>query len=158
MVPGFSIVPALTVEDFTAVGMLFERYAAALPIDLGYQDFAAELAGLPGKYAPPGGALLLARGGDKEPLGCVGLRPSSRGCCEMKRLYILPAARELGLGLALTVAVTEEARQLGYRKLQLDTLSTMTTAQALYKQLGFERIAAYYDPTPSGTVFMSLGL
>lgn len=158
MTQDFTIGPASTREDLQAINTLFEGYAASLPVDLDYQDFASELSGLPGKYAPPRGALLLARGDGGAPLGCVGLRPLSADCCEMKRLFILPAARGLGLGRALTIAVIDEARRLGYGELRLDTLASMTAAQALYLNLGFERIAPYYAPTPAGTVFMSLKL
>jgi ribosomal protein S18 acetylase RimI-like enzyme len=158
MTQGFTIGPASTREDLQAINALFEGYAASLPVDLDYQDFASELSGLPGKYAPPRGALLLAHGDGGAPLGCVGLRPLSADCCEMKRLFILPAARGLGLGRALTVAVIDEARRLGYGELRLDTLASMTAAQALYVNLGFEQIAPYYAPTPAGTVFMSLKL
>lgn len=76
----------------------------------------------------------------------------------MKRLFILPAARGLGLGRALTEAVIDRARRPGYRQLRLDTLGSMTAAQALYRSMGFERITPYYAPTPEGTVFMALGL
>jgi ribosomal protein S18 acetylase RimI-like enzyme len=76
----------------------------------------------------------------------------------MKRLFLEPGARGLGLGGAMTEAVIETAKQLGYRELRLDTLPTMTAAMALYAQMGFERIGPYYAPTPSGTVFMALGL
>jgi len=128
-------------------------------VDLGYQDFAAELAGLPGKYAPPAGALLLARGADGAALGCVGLRPLSvRGACEMKRLYLAPAARGLGLGRALAEAVVEAARAAGYVELRLDTLPTMAEAIGLYAALRFEQTEAYYAPTPEGTIFMRLRL
>lgn len=158
MTQGFTIGPASAREDLQAINALFEGYAASLPVDLDYQDFTSELSGLPGKYAPPRGALLLAHGDDGAPLGCVGLRPLAADCCEMKRLFILPAARRLGLGRALTVAVIDEARRLGYGELRLDTLASMTAAQALYVNLGFEQIAPYYAPTPAGTVFMSLKL
>jgi len=155
----FTIVPARTGEDLRAVAALFADYAAALPVDLAYQDFAAELAGLPGKYAAPRGALLLARGRDGAVLGCVGLRPIDLPeCCEMKRLYLLPAARGMGLGRVLTEAVITEAKRLGYRELRLDTLASMRAAQALYARLGFVRIEPYYQPTPPGTVFMALAL
>jgi ribosomal protein S18 acetylase RimI-like enzyme len=139
-----------------AVAALFGGYAESLAVDLPYQDFAAELAGLPGKYAPPMGALLLARGPDGGALGCVALRPiAPQGCCEMKRLFLLPAARGMGLGKALAEAAIAEAKRLGYRELRLDTLPTMQTAQHLYEQLGFRRIAPYYGPVPAGTVFMA---
>ena len=159
MAAGFHIAPVRTADDLAATAALFAGYAASLPVDLAYQDFDAELAALPGKYAPPLGDLLLARDDAGAPLGCVGLRPiPPDGCCEMKRLFLLPAARGLGLGRAMTQAVIGTARQLGYRELRLDTLPTMTTAMRLYDQLGFERIGAYYQPTPPGTVFMALRL
>lgn len=148
-----------TADDLRATARLFEAYARSLPVDLGYQDFASELASLPGKYAPPRGTLLLARGADGRALGCVGLRPlEAEGCCEMKRLYIDPQARGTGLGRALAEAVVERARALGYRQLRLDTLATMTSAIGLYRQMGFIDIAPYYAPTPPGTIFLALDL
>ena len=159
MTTGFQIAPARAPADLAAVAELFAGYAASLPVDLGYQDFDGELAALPGKYAPPAGELFLARDAAGAPLGCVGLRPlPDAGCCEMKRLFLLPAARGLGLGRALTERVVDQARRRGYRELRLDTLAGMTTAQALYEKRGFERIAPYYAPTPEGTVFMALKL
>lgn len=159
MTAGFHIAPARTAADLAAVAELFAGYAASLPVDLGYQDFDGELAGLPGKYAPPAGELFLARDAAGAPLGCVGLRPlADDGACEMKRLFLLPVARGLGLGRALTQAVVAHARTRGYRELRLDTLASMTAAQALYGDMGFERIDPYYAPTPEGTVFMRLGL
>ncbi len=155
----FNIQAVRTEEDLVAVAELFELYAASLPIDLGYQDFGAELAALPGKYAPPQGELLLARDPAGTPLGCVGLRPiPPEGCCEMKRLFLRPGARGLGLGKALTHAVIEEARRRGYARLRLDTLPTMSAAIGLYEQMGFLRVDPYYEPTPAGTIFMSLDL
>lgn len=154
-----TISPVRTSDDLRATAELFAAYAASLPVDLGYQDFGAELASLPGKYAPPQGELLLARGRDGAALGCVGLRPiSPEGCCEMKRLYLAPAARGTGLGRALAEAVVATAKDIGYRELRLDTLATMTAAIALYERMGFVRIAPYYGPTPAGTVFMALAL
>jgi len=159
MAAAFDIRPVRTRADLKATAELFRDYAAGLPIDLGYQDFAAEVAALPGKYAPPGGELLIARGADEAALGCAGLRPLlQEGCCEMKRLFVLPAARGLGVGRALAEAVILEARRRGYRELRLDTLSSMSAAIGLYEQLGFARIGAYYAPTPAGTVFMGVGL
>ena len=159
MAATFDIRPVRTLEDLQAVVGLFAGYAASLPVDLGYQDFDAELAGLPGKYTPPAGELLLARDPEGEALGCVGLRPIPfEGCCEMKRLFLLPTARGLGLGRALADAVIETARQRGYRELRLDTLPSMQAAISLYGQMGFERIAPYYAPTPEGTIFMRLTL
>lgn len=154
----FEITRARTADDVATVARLFRDYAASLPVDLGYQDFEAELAALPGKYAPPTGELLLARDASGKVLGCVGLRPLEGEACEMKRLYLLPASRGRGVGKALAGAVVEAARGLGYRELRLDTLASMTTAAALYERMGFERIAPYYAPTPPGTIFMRLAL
>lgn len=159
MPAGFQIAPARSRQDLAAVADLFAGYAASLPVDLGYQDFAAELAGLPGKYAPPAGELLLARDAAGAALGCVALRPlPADGACEMKRLFLAPAARGLGLGRALAGAIVEAARARGYRELRLDTLPGMTAALALYEQMGFRRIAPYYAPTPDGTIFLALTL
>ena len=150
---------ALTDDDVRTVARLFAEYATSLPINLDYQDFSGELARFPGKYSAPGGALFLAINASGSALGCVGLRPIDKpGCCEMKRLYLLPAARGLGLGRALTTALIDEAKRLGYQSLLLDTLPTMSAANALYQQIGFTRIEPYYAPTPSGTVFMALTL
>ena len=159
MPSAFEISPAVTAADLAEVARLFDAYAASLPVDLAYQDFAGELAGLPGKYAPPAGALLLARDNAGEAIGCVGLRPlSDPGACEMKRLYVAPAGRGLGLGRALMQAVTDQARRLGYREMRLDTLPTLTAAQSLYRQGGFVPMPAYYHTPVEGTVFLRLDL
>ncbi|MDP3852081.1 GNAT family N-acetyltransferase [Phenylobacterium sp.] len=151
--------PVRTPDDLQATAALFEAYARSLPIDLGYQDFAVELASLPGKYAPPRGELLLARDAAGQALGCVGLRPlAAEGCCEMKRLYLAPEARGTGLGRALAQAIVGQARKIGYSELRLDTLATMTSAIGLYGQMGFAEVGPYYAPTPPGTVFMALWL
>jgi ribosomal protein S18 acetylase RimI-like enzyme len=145
--------------DLPAIASLFRAYAASLPISLDYQDFDAELAALPGKYAPPKGALILARNDAGAAIGCVALRPFDEdGVCEMKRLYVAPNGRGTGLGRQLAQAVIEAARAASYREMRLDTLPTMTSAIALYEQLGFTRIGAYYDTPIEETVFMSLKL
>ena len=152
----FHIAPVTEPTGLAAIAQLFASYAASLDVDLGYQDFAAELASLPGKYAPPRGALLLARGADATPLGCVALRALDvAGCCEMKRLYVSPEARGLGLGRALIAAISAEAVRLGYRDMRLDTLPSMTEAIALYEQTGFVPIAPYYDTPIIGTRFFA---
>jgi len=144
--------------DLPALTSLFRAYAASLPIDLGYQGFDGELVSLPGKYAPPAGALLIARDAAGAALGCVAMRPLETEICEMKRLYVAPAGRGQGLGKALTLAVIEAARTSGYREMRLDTLPSMADAQKLYRALGFTEIAPYYDTPIAGTVFMSLKL
>jgi len=157
--PHFRIEPARTARELDAVRELFAAYAASLPVELDYQDFGSEIADLPGKYAPPGGELLLAWGAGERPVACIGLRPLEAGkTCEMKRLYVMPEARSFGLGKALTDAVIEVARQRSYSTLRLDTLPTMATAARLYETRGFREIDAYYGPVPAGTIFMELDL
>jgi ribosomal protein S18 acetylase RimI-like enzyme len=150
----FTIAPVAGAVDLDDARMLFRAYAASLPVDLGYQDFASELATLPGKYRAPAGALLLARARTGTAIGCVGVRSLAEGVCEMKRLYVDPAARGLGLGRALMDAVVAEAARLGYREIRLDTLPTMTAAIAMYRGAGFEPVAPYYDTAPAGTIFL----
>jgi ribosomal protein S18 acetylase RimI-like enzyme len=151
----FVIAPVRTTDDLAATVGLFRAYAASLDVDLSYQDFAAELDAMPGKYAPPAGDLLLARDSDNIPVGCVGLRPiDPAGCCEMKRLYVSPAGRGVGLGRNLVDAVVTVAERIGYREMRLDTLPSMAGAQALYRRLGFEVMAPYYDTPVVGTLFM----
>lgn len=121
------------------------------------QGFERELAALPGCYAQPDGRLLLAVDG-AENAGCVALRPLSNGGCEMKRLYVRPSHRSQGIGRQLALAIIEEARKIGYRKMKLDTISTMAEAIALYRSLGFRETEPYtHNPIP-GAVFFSLGL
>jgi len=154
----FAIRPARSTADLRAAAALFGEYAQGLGVDLAYQDFAAEVATLPGKYAPPEGELLIASGVDGEALGCVGLRPLGDGRCEMKRLYVPPAARRLGVGAALIAAIVAKAAAIGYREIWLDTLPQMTRAQSLYRQAGFTPIAPYYDTPVEGTAFLGLTL
>ncbi len=152
----FQILPVRPRRDLRAAASLFRAYATSLPIDLAYQGFEEEVAALPGKYAPPSGALLLARRADGEAIGCVALRAiEPEGCCELKRLYVSPEGRGLGLGRALVTAILAEAAQLGYREIRLDTLPTMTGALALYRKAGFEPTAPYYDTPITGTVFLA---
>ena len=136
---------------------LFEEYAAALEIDLGYQGFADELAGLPGLYAPPRGRLLIAWVGD-EAAGCVALRPLAKDVCEMKRLYARPRQRGSGIGKQLAEAIIAEARQIGFAIMRLDTVPKLGAATRLYESLGFVRRDAYYETPVVGTMFMEMVL
>jgi len=140
-----------------ATRAIFREYADSLAVDLCFQSFDDELAGLPGEYAPPQGHLLLARV-NGEVAGCVALRPlpdcDYANACEMKRLYVRPAFRRLGLGRVLAQAVMDEAQRMGYSAVLLDTLDEMEAARGLYATLGFEEIAPYYFNPIAGAHYL----
>jgi putative acetyltransferase len=138
-------------EHVPTVRALFEEYAAALGVDLGFQDFERELAELPGEYVPPDGRLLLALG--PEPAGCVALRPFAPGVCEMKRLYVRRTYRGSGLGRLLAEAIIDAGRDAGYERMRLDTLPSMAAARGLYRSLGFVEIEAYRHNPIHGTSY-----
>jgi putative acetyltransferase len=148
---------AASPADMETARALFVEYQEALGISLCFQNFDAELAGLPGAYAAPEGRLLLAFA-DARPAGCVALRKLDDGICEMKRLWVRPAFRGARLGRRLVEAVLAEARAAGYRAVRLDTLPSMREAQALYVSLGFIDIPPYNDHPIAGTRFMELAL
>jgi|SRR3989304_1204629 len=144
-------------EDIELVKTLFVEYADSLGFDLSFQNFKEELAGLPGDYAEPAGCLILAKYKD-QPAGCVAMRKLSDGICEMKRLYVRPKFRGLGIGRKLAEAIISEARRIGYACMRLDTTPSMEAARALYTSLGFREISPYrYNPI-EGAVFMELSL
>ena len=144
-------------DETALVAELFREYADSLEVDLSFQGFEAELAALPGEYAPPRGALLVALGG-AETAGCVGIRPLDGDACELKRLYVRPAFRAGGLGRALTLAAIEEARRLRYARMLLDTLPSMGAARRLYRSLGFRETEPYRFNPVEGTQFLELEL
>jgi len=159
MTIGFTIRPVSSDAHLKVAAGLFEAYAASLPIDLSHEGFAEEVTGLPGEYAPPAGALLLALDSAGEAAGCVGLRPLPiHGACEMKRLYVAPACRGLGVGKALGAAIVREAKNVGYSTMYLDTLPSMKAAQSLYRVLGFKQTSPYYHASFDRMVFYRLGI
>jgi len=143
--------------DMAVVRVLFQEYAQGLGFDLCFQNFDQELAELPGRYAPPAGGIWLAWLGGM-PAGCVALRPLGEGRCEMKRLYVRPAYAGQGLGRGLAEAAVAGARQRGYLAIRLDTLTSMTAANALYKKLGFTPIAPYCANPLAGALYYELTL
>ena len=154
---GVEVRAAHSAADWFQARQMVQAYARSLAIDLSFQDFQQELAHLEAVYGPPGGALLLAAEAGHR-LGCVGIRRLSDHDSEMKRLYVAPEARGRGVGQRLAAAAIDAAVQLGYRRMLLDTLPSMSAAQALYRRLGFAPIPAYRFNPVAGTVFMALEL
>jgi GNAT superfamily N-acetyltransferase len=177
--PPFQIRHATSPTDLSSIRTLFTSYVSWLDIDLTFQNFAQELASLPGLYAPPTGCLLLAVLDSGEAAGCVALRPlpSSKipplnptsaaseetkeagegvktKTCEVKRLFLTSSSRGLGIGLALVEAVISEAENLGYEEMKLDTLPRMVGARKLYESVGFVECERYYETPLEGTMFL----
>jgi putative acetyltransferase len=146
------ILPAAA-QDLADVRSLFGEYSRLVAEALCFQNFDQELEALPGLYAPPGGALLIARDGAKA-AGCVALRRLDGGSGEMKRMYVRDAYRGTGLGRRLALAVIDEARKRNYSRVVLDTLPKLAPAIALYRDLGFRETAPYLaSPTPGAICF-----
>lgn len=144
-------------QEIELVRSLFREYADSLGIDLCFQDFEQELAGLPGDYAPPAGRLYLAYQ-DQQPAACVGLRKIGEGICEMKRLYVRPLYRGQGIGRQLVLTLVKDARALGYSRMRLDMLPSMKRALELYKTIGFKPIDPYRSNPVPGAMFLELNL
>jgi GNAT superfamily N-acetyltransferase len=151
------IVPCQTQGQIEQVRRLFREYNDFLGVDLSFQGFEQELEGLPGPYAPPSGALLLAEG-PAGVAGCVGLRKLQEGICEMKRLFVRPGFRRSGLGRKLAVRIIEKAIEMGYLTMRLDTLDKLTEAIGLYEALGFAAISPYYPNPLPGVTYWELDL
>ena len=152
------LIQAGSAEEIASARKLFKEYAAGLGIDLCFQSFEKELAELPGGYAPPAGRLLVALDEDQN-AGCVALRKIVDGVCEMKRLYVRPEFRGIGLGHTLAEAIILAAREIGYQHMKLDTLpGVMDRAIAMYRSFGFKEIGPYYSNPVEGALFMELEL
>ncbi len=154
---GFEIRRSSAGEAMTVASELFYEYANQLGFSLDFQDFEAEVQALPGEYALPRGALFVAWVGGRA-AGCVGLRPLDSETCEMKRLYVRPEYRDRGVGRALAERVVEEAKALGYRRMRLDTVGSMTAALGLYRSMGFREIPAYRFNPVEGAVYLEVSL
>lgn len=159
--PLVELMTPTTPELLEATRAIFRDYAQSLDVDLCFQNFDAELAALPGEYAPTQGALLLALVGG-EVAGCGALRRLSdvdyANACEMKRLYVRPSYRQFGLGRLLAQALMDRGRQAGYSVMLLDTLDEMEAARGLYASLGFENIPPYYFNPIAGAHYLKAEL
>lgn len=144
-------------NDIDAVKELFCEYTTWLGMDLSFQNYNEELDSLPGKYAPPMGRLYIALC-DGDIAGCVAVRPFDDGRCELKRLYIRPRFRGLGLAGMLTRQAIDDSKSLKYKKMLLDTRDTMESANALYRKLGFYTIDPYYHNPYPGINYYCLDL
>lgn len=142
----FNILEACSTAQVQQVQSLLRDYVATSLVDLSSQHIDAEIVGLPGDYAPPTGALFLAVNTDGKPAGCVAIHKFGKpGDAEMKRLFVAPSYRGLGLGRALVKTAVEHAEQMGFSRLVLDTMPKMDAAIAAYEGLGFQRIDPYWD-------------
>lgn len=150
-------VTAHDIDNLEHIKHLFREYANWLNVDLSFQHFEEEVAQLPGAYQSPGGALILAKV-DGQVAGCVAVRPFDNTTAEMKRLFVRDAFKGHGVGRALAAAAVTESKALGYKRILLDTMTSMRPAIDLYTSLGFQPIAAYYDNPISNAVYLSLML
>ncbi|MEE4114489.1 MAG: GNAT family N-acetyltransferase [Desulfobacteraceae bacterium] len=148
-----NIAQATTPSQIQTIRDLFREYEAFLQVDLCFQRFEEELASLPGRYAPPQGALLLASAAGQA-AGCVAMRPLVQGVCEMKRLYVRPPHLGRGVGKKLALRVIERARTAGYVKMRLDTLEKLKPALSLYTGLGFQPCRPYYENPLDGVIYL----
>ena len=154
-----TILQAGTPDQIATARELMIAYATALGFDLCFQNFDEEMRALPGKYAPPGGRILLAFWNDQA-AGVVAMRPLPEpGVCEMKRLYVHPGFRGKSVGRVLAEKIIAEARGIGYQRMRLDTIQgKMDQAISLYRRLGFVEIAPYYETPVRETLFLELTL
>jgi putative acetyltransferase len=159
--PSVVLITPASAEDWRETRDIFTEYARSLAVDLCFQGFDEELAQLPGDYAPPRGALLLAKV-EGVVAGCCALRPLDAAdypnASEMKRLYVRKAFRGFGLGRQLAEAILDQARLAGYSCVLLDTLDDMEAARALYEELGFEEVPPYYHNPHAGAHYLKVDI
>ena len=139
-------------REIEEIRALFREYEEFLKVDLSFQSFEEELASLPGNYFPPDGDLLISFDGERA-VGCVALCGIDESICEMKRLYVRPEARGRGLGKRLAQEIIEISKDLDYSLIRLDTLDRLEQAVNLYEDLGFIKIAPYYENPLSGVIY-----
>ncbi len=150
------IIQAETAEQIDAARLLFREYESWLDLDLCFQGFEQELAGLPGKYSKPDGRLLLAYS-DEQLAGCIALRKIDKTVCEMKRLFVRDDFRGQKIGIQLIERLIADAREIGYEKMRLDTYpAKMGKAVGLYETHGFRQIEPYYANPHNGVLFLEL--
>ena len=155
---GFAILPIESGDQVDSVRALFREYGTSLGFSLCFQSFDAELASLPGEYAPPDGRLLLTLC-ESSPAACVAMRKLDDGICEMKRLYVRPEFRGHGLGRDWVLTLIAQARLCQYAKMRLDTIvASMTEAVGLYRSMGFREIPPYCRNPIPGAVYLELDL
>jgi putative acetyltransferase len=161
LLSNIQLVTPTSADDLVATSCVFREYAVSLGFDLCFQDFEGEITNLPGDYAQPRGALLLAKVNDAI-AGCCALRPLDSSdyvnAAEMKRLYVRPAFRGLGLGRQLAAAILDAALMAGYDSVLLDTLDDMEIARAMYEELGFKEIPPYYHNPLAGAHYLKVDL
>ncbi len=151
------IVVATSPGDFDTGKKLFLEYAQSLDFNLCFQNFEQELADIQVQYGVPNGCLLLVKN-DEESVGCVGVRRWKGDIAELKRMYLRPQTRGLGLGKKLLEVALSSARSLGYRSIRLDTLPSMTSAIAIYRDFGFADIPPYRDNPLEGAIYLEKNL
>ena len=151
------IVETSSRQQLDRVRELFHEYWRAFDFSPCFQNFTAEVDGLPGGYTPPRGRLALALV-DGAAAGCIAMRPLAPTACEMKRLYVREAFRSHGTGIALVRWLINEARETGYSRMYADTMPVMARALAMYERLGFQRTSPYSPTATDGAIYLSLDL
>lgn len=147
------IIVAQTTEQFEESKKLMLEYSQTLGVSLCFQNFDKELANLHTLYAQPKGIMLLLGDEKGQYSGCVGIKYKTDDMCELKRLYLQDSKKGQGFGKMLLYEAFKYAKELGYKKMVLDTLPTMKTAIALYEKEGFRKIAPYYENPVEGAIF-----